>query len=92
MRQINKWKILTEEITDIFIREYFNIPNEEEVEVFWVSDDIGGIFEFADMFLSFSDILDCYKYKITKEQLFTWYDYCLSEPYVNISLAKYLQK
>ena len=89
MKQINKWKLLTEEITDIFIREYFEISNED-ININWVSDDIGGIFEFSDYFFSFTDILECYKHKITKEQLFLWYDYCLQEPYINISLASFI--
>lgn len=90
MKQINKWKLLTEDITDIFIREYFEIPDDEEADFSWVGDDTGGIFEFADYFFNFSDVLACYKYKITKEQLFGWYDYCLQEPYVNISLARFI--
>lgn len=90
MKQINKWKLLTEEITDIFIREYFEIPDDEDVSINWIADDIGSIFEFADMFFSFSDVLDCYKHKITKEQLFTWYDYILAEPYINISLSNFI--
>lgn len=90
MKQINKWKLLTEDITDIFIREYFEISEDEEVEFSWVGGDTGGVFEFADYFFSFIDVLACYKHKITKEQLFNWYSYCLEEPYINISLVKFI--
>lgn len=90
MKLINKWKILTEDIADIFIREYFEIPSNEDVDIEWVSNDIGGVFEFADYFFSFADILECYKHNITREQLFKWYEYCLEEPYINISLSKFI--
>lgn len=90
MKQINKWKILTEDIVDIFIREYFEISDDEDVEISWVNEDIGGIFEFADYFFSFADVLACYKHNITREQLFSWYEHCLTEPYINISLSKFI--
>jgi len=90
MRQINKWKLLTEDITDIFIREYFEIPDDEEADFSWVADEVGGVFEFADYFFSFSDVLDCYKHNVTKHQLFMWYTWCLDNHPINISLAKFV--
>ena len=92
MRDIDKWNKLTNKITSQWIKTYFELEEDEEVDADWVNNDIGSILEFANYYVSFSDILDCYKHKITKEQLFDWYDYCLQEPYINISLAKYLQK
>ena len=62
----------------------------EELSYYWVAEDVGGIFEFADYFISFSNILDCYKHKITLDQFFTWYDYCLENEFINISLAKFI--
>lgn len=90
MKQINKWKLLTEDITDIFIREYFEISDDEEVEFSWVGGDTGGVFEFADYYFDFNTVLKCYELNITKEQLFGWYDFCLFNHSVNISLAKYI--
>ena len=91
--KILEWNRLTNSITENWIAEYFELNEEEAasgIDYDWVADDIGGIFEFADMFFNFSDVLDCYKHKITKEQLFLWYDYCLSEFYINISLAEFI--
>lgn len=34
MKQINKWKLLTEDITNIFIREYFEILDNKDVEIY----------------------------------------------------------
>lgn len=90
MRQINKWKILTEDIVDIWIREYFGISEDEDVDFEWIGSEVGGVFEFADYFINFSDVLNCYKYKITKREFHEWYDYCTDNQYVNISLAKFI--
>jgi hypothetical protein len=90
MRDIDRWEELTNRITSQWVKTYFELGDDEDITIDWVADDVGGIFEFADYFFSFSDILDCYKHKITKEQLFNWYEHNISEPYVNISLAKFI--
>jgi len=91
--KILEWQKLTNSITENWIREYFELSKEDVasgIDYFWVSDDVGSIFEFADMWFNFSDILDCYKYNISREQLFGWYDFCLSNQFVNISLARFI--
>ena len=35
-------------------------------------------------------VLTCYKLDISFEQFISWYDFCLSNQAVNISLAKYI--
>ena len=87
------WNRLTNEITESWIVKYFELDEEEKtsgLDYDWVNDEVGTIFQFADYFFNFNDILTCYKLNITKEQLFSWYDFCLSNHYVNISLAKYI--
>lgn len=88
--KILEWKTITNSITENWIREYFDLYDDEEISVDWVANDVGSIFEFADMYFNFSDILDCYKYNISRESLFLWYDYCLSNEFVNISLANFI--
>jgi len=88
--KINEWKKLTNDITENWIKEYFELEEYEEVIVDWVADDVGSIFEFADMFVSFQDILSCYKYRISRDKFHEWYWYCLEEQFVNISLAKFI--
>ena len=90
MKDIEKWRVLTNKITENWIREYFELEEDEDIDVSWVAEDVGGIFEFADMWFDFSNILDCYKYNISRESLFLWYDYCLSNEFVNISLANFI--
>lgn len=90
MEIIKNWKNLTNQITEQWVRKYFEIEEDEEVEVDWVADDIGGVFEFADYYFDFNTVLKCYELDITTEQLFDWYHFCLENHSVNISLAKYL--
>lgn len=70
--KIKAWEDLTNEITEDFIRYYFDISLNEEVYFDWVQ--IGEIFQFSDYWFSFADILECYRLNISKEQLFSWYD------------------
>lgn len=84
---ILKWEQKTIEITETFLYDYFDDVNPY---YFWVADEVGGILNYGDYWFNFSDILTCYKLSITEEQLFGWYDFCLSNHSVNISLAKYI--
>jgi hypothetical protein len=86
--KIYTWQNLTNEITADWIRNYFEIEEDETFD--WVGDDVGSIFNFADYWFNFSDVLDCYKHEISKEHLFRWYDYCLENQKINISLAKFI--
>lgn len=90
MKEVCKWNTLTNKLTKSWIREYFEIPLSEDVEYDWVGSEVGGIFEFADYFFSFADVLNCYKHNVTKHQLFNWYNWCLDNRSVNISLAKFI--
>ena len=88
--KITTWKNLTSDITENWIIEYFDWSEDEEVYFEWVNDDVGGVFNFSDYWFSFDNVLDCYKHNISKEDLTKWYDWCLSNQSVHISLAKYI--
>ena len=87
---IARWTNLTNEITEQWIRDYFEIEEDEEISFYWVANDIGTIFEFADYFFDFNTVLKCYELGISRQQLFQWYDSCLSNHPVHISLAKFI--
>lgn len=89
-KDIDSWQRLTHKITEQWIKEYFELTSADDSSVDWVANDIGGVFSFADYFFDFNTVLKCYELDITKEQLFQWYDFCLSNHSVNISLAKYI--
>jgi len=84
---ILKWEQKTTEITETFLYDYFDDVNPF---YFWVCEEVGGILNYGDYWFNFSDILTCYKLSITEEQLFNWYDFCLDNHSVNISLAKFI--
>lgn len=87
-KKIRAWKCLTNEITDVWIREYFDIPNEKEETYFdWVQ--IGEVFNFGDYWFSFSTVLECYELGVTKKQLFEWYDKSLSQE-IDLPLSQFI--
>lgn len=85
-----KWEKLTNKLTEQFIRDYFEIEEDEDIQIDWVANDIGGVFEFADMYFNFDTVLKCYELGVSKEQLFQWYDWCIENQFVNISLARFI--
>lgn len=87
---IAKWENLTNEITEKWIIDYFEIEEGEEIDFDWVADEVGTIFQFADYFFNFNDVLTCYKLGITREQLLSWHDLGIESQKINISLAKYI--
>ena len=86
-QEIVAWEKMTNNITETFLYDYFDDVNPY---YFWVSDEVGGILNYGDYWFNFSDILTCYKLGITEEQLINWYDFCLENHSVNISLAKFI--
>ena len=84
---IDEWKKLSNKITECFLYNYFD---DLYPYYWWVGDEEGGILCYGDYFISFDTILTCYKLDITFEQFISWYNFCLENQSVNISLAKYI--
>ena len=87
LNNIVEWKKLSNRIVEQFLYHYFD---DLDPDYWWVGDEEGGILNYGDYFFSFDTILTCYKLDISFEQFISWYDFCLSNQSVNISLAKYL--
>ena len=85
--EILEWENLTNKLTSRFLYDYFD---DVDPDYWWVSNDVGGILNYGDYFINFDTILTCYKLEITFEQLINWYDFCLENQSVNISLAKFI--
>lgn len=88
--KIEEWKSLTKLITENWIRKYFEIDKNEEITIDWMGNDVGGVFEFGDYYFDFNNVLDCQKHKITKKELFKWYDFWLSNSKIKLSLVRYI--
>lgn len=84
-RDIEKWKTLTDKLTSYWIKDYFGLEEDEYVD--WV--DIGGVFNFADYWFSFSNVLDCYELGVTRKQLFEWYDKSLTQE-IDLPLREFI--
>lgn len=89
---IEDWNKLTDKITQEWIRKYFDISLDEDLDYYWVSGDIGTVFEFSDYFFDFQNVLDCFKYNISKDNLFNWYEACLSDSSFSLSLSNFILK
>ena len=87
LNNIVEWKKLSNRIVEQFLYHYFD---DLYPYYWWVGDEEGGILCYGDYFISFDTILTCFKLDISFEQFISWYDFCLSNQSVNISLAKYL--
>ena len=85
--EILEWENLTNKLTSRFLYDYFD---DLDPDYWWVANDVGGVLNYGDYFFSFDTILTCYKLDISFEQFISWYDFCLSNQSVNISLAKYI--
>lgn len=84
---IDKWKKLSNKIAEQFLYDYFD---DLCPYYWWVSDEEGSILCYGDYFIRFDTILTCYKLEISFQQFINWYDFCLSNQSVNVSLAKYI--
>ena len=85
--EILEWENLTNKLTSRFLYDYFD---DLDPDYWWVSNDVGGVLNYGDYFFSFDTILTCYKLDISFEQFINWYNFCLENQSVNISLAKYI--
>ena len=87
IEDITSWEILTNSLVEKFLYDYFDDVNPD---YWWVANDVGGVLNYGDYFFSFNAILTCFKLEITFEQFISWYNFCLDNQSVNISLAKYI--
>lgn len=84
---ITRWTDLTNEITESWIKDYFELDEDEYIDADWV--EIGGVFNFADYWFSFSSVLDCYELGVTKKKLFEWYDKSLTQE-IDLPLREFI--
>ena len=71
---ILKWTNLTNEITEQFIREYFEIE-DEHIYFDWIT--LGSVFQFSDYYIDFSDVLECRRLDVKPDVFLRYYDFCL---------------
>ena len=71
---MKKWEQATNSLVENWIRKYFEVSDKESLDYFWVCDEVGGVFCFADFFFDLQTVLTCYRFDVSKDVLFSWYD------------------
>jgi hypothetical protein len=89
-KKIREWEKITNQITEDWLTEVFELEDNEETDYWWVSDSVGTVFNFGDYWISFDSVLEYYKHNITPEQFKNWYNWSLENQKVNISLARFI--
>lgn len=72
---LQDWENQTDSLIEGFITRYFG--KIEEVEYYWIAEDVGGVLVVADYFFNLGDIVDFIKYNYSKDKMFEYYDYAL---------------
>jgi hypothetical protein len=88
-KKIKDWEKRTNEIVENWLVKVFDLE-DEEIDYWWVADSVGTVFNFGDYFVNFDAVLEYYKHNLKPEDFFSWYDFCLTNQKVNISLAKFI--
>jgi len=91
-KNLTKWHKATQDLVEHFIATYFvdeDIPRED-VEAFWVGDEIGGTLCIGDFFFDLRTIVLAIQLDCPMEKLFEWYNYTI-ENENNINLDHYLR-
>lgn len=62
-----------------FLEIYFCDAETEidDIEVYPVGGEIGGVYHIGDYFVGFHDMLTCLRMKIPEKTFFAWYDHAL---------------
>lgn len=91
-QEIRLWEKSTNEIAEQWIIDYFELSEEEVasgIDYYWIGDEFAKVFEFADYYIDFSNVLDCYKLNVSKEQFFDWYNKTV-ESNLELSLSDFM--
>ena len=76
---IKDWERATENLAQYFARRYFidDFCEDDEPEMWWVADEIGGVLHINDHFFNLKDIVDFIRYDYSKKKMFEYYEYAL---------------
>lgn len=75
IKYLKEWENKTLQLGDYFVKRYFG--KKENVEYYWIADDVGGVLAVADYFFNLNDIVEFLRYHYSKDMMFKYYDYAL---------------
>lgn len=91
-KHLTNWYEATQDLVEGFIATYFvdeNVPREE-LEVYWVADEIGGVLVIGNYFFDMYTITTAIRVSCPEKKLFEWYDHTI-EKENDINLDHYLR-
>ena len=56
---------------------------------YWVADEVGGIAEIGDYFVSMETIITDIDWEVPEEEFLKWYDYCLETGFLGCETPSY---
>lgn len=91
-KDIASWEKETQKLAELFNKKYF----DEDSEMFWVADEIGGVLCINGYFFNQTDIVDYLRYDYKTDKMFAHYDYTMEchekkERPVNIKNFRHLK-
>lgn len=84
---ILRWTNLTNEIIEQWIKDYFEIEEDETIYFDWVN--LGSVFYFADYYIDMKDVLECRRLDVASDVWHRYYEFCL-ETESKISLEDFI--
>jgi hypothetical protein len=65
-----------QDLADAFVTKYYTDTEItlEQVEAYWIADQIGGVYQVNDQCWRMQDIVEALENHATEKQLFDWYE------------------
>lgn len=92
-KMIDSYESFTNRLTEEFIVKYFELEEEDTedgIVFYWVGGEVGGVFEFADYYINFSDVIFCLKNKVCIDKYFSYYYWNLNNHPNFINLQSFI--
>lgn len=68
---LDKWESACHKLATVFLTALYGA---EKPEWFWVGDEVGGVLTWGDWFVSMDNMADYFRYRMTPDEFFAWYD------------------
>lgn len=78
-------------LADYFLMDLYPKDRTLYEDAYWIADNIGEILSWGDWCVDMNEIVDYFRYKMTPDEFFDWYDEKQEEPHVNIKNYKLLK-
>lgn len=82
-----------EEVCELYVRAFLTKHGFHENGIlndgYWVGDDVGGIYEINDYYISLSDMRADIDEEAPEDMFFEWYDYSLNKGMDKVPCANY---